>query len=326
MFTEETSSPFPAAPEDSGSLHGPLPVERFVRILAGIQEGWGFSLADGCRWGVSGYPSLSEVIQALAPIMHLRPGFHAGAHPILFVGESPFSRTTPPLTGASGGWQVVEKGGRRLYYRLDPPGAVIAYARPLTPSKAYTGMRDALALVYWESLRQGGLPFHAALLEYQGLGLILAGRAGVGKSTCARRVPPPWQARADDEVLVVRTPEGRYLAHPFPTWSDYLLKRGTPTYRVEDPVPVTALCFLEQASEDELVPLKPAEAAIKAAVSAQTALYHFLHYCDPEDGRQLRRLIFDRACELAKRLPAFSLRVSLTGRFWEKLEAVLKLP
>jgi len=39
--------------------------------------------------------------------------------------------------------------------------------------------------------------------------------------------------------------------------------------------------------------------------------------------RKLRRQVFDNACRLAKRIPAFKLRASRNGRFWEKIEQAL---
>jgi hypothetical protein len=34
-------------------------------------------------------------------------------------------------------------------------------------------------------------------------------------------------------------------------------------------------------------------------------------------------LLFNNACELAKAVPAYILRVSLEGRFWEEMEKVI---
>ena len=55
----------------------------------------------------------------------------------------------------------------------------------------YNLMSFGVHAIHWESLYRGGLPFHAALLEYEGQGIILAAPGSTGKSTCSRRVPPP---------------------------------------------------------------------------------------------------------------------------------------
>ncbi len=59
---------------------------------------------------------------------------------------------------------------------------------------------------------------HGALLVNGEAGYVLTGPCGVGKSTAAARVPPPWRAVADDMVAVMRTPAG-YVVYPLPTWS-----------------------------------------------------------------------------------------------------------
>ncbi len=286
-------------------------------------KGFGLSLADGSRWWLAGCPPASYWVEKLAPMMHLQPESANGADHIIFLeNANPLEvvqRHLPPDSG----WYLVVKKNRVLWHRLDRPFLLIQWLGPLTATDSYVGMRDSLAVVYWQSLRRGGLPFHAALAEHQGRGFILAGASGTGKSTCCRRLSTPWQARADDEVLVALTPEGRYVAHPFPTWSDYFMNRGNPTYRVQEPVPLAGLFFMEQAPEDECFPLSPAEALVQTIISGQVALSHFLWYCGPEAAKSIRSDLFANACELVKRVPAFRLRVSLTGRFWEKLEAAL---
>ena len=36
-----------------------------------------------------------------------------------------------------------------------------------------------------------------------------------------------------------------------------------------------------------------------------------------------KKLIFGNACELAKHIPCYILRVHITGKFWQKIEKVL---
>jgi hypothetical protein len=42
-----------------------------------------------------------------------------------------------------------------------------------------------------------------------------------------------------------------------------------------------------------------------------------------EEERAIKEKIFENACALAGTMPAFRLRVSLEGRFWEEMERVL---
>jgi hypothetical protein len=42
-----------------------------------------------------------------------------------------------------------------------------------------------------------------------------------------------------------------------------------------------------------------------------------------EEVSNLRKNLFENSCRLAKAVPAFRLKASLKGRFWEKIEEVL---
>ena len=71
------------------------------------------------------------------------------------------------------------------------------------------------------SEKNGGLLVHGALAEWNGIGVILAGPGGVGKTTASKRLPRPWRSLSDDNTLIVKSPDGTYWAHPWPTWSRY---------------------------------------------------------------------------------------------------------
>ncbi len=223
------------------------------------------------------------------------------------------------------------------------------------PQIAVINMLNVLNVMYEQAVQTGGLPFHAALVERHGRGVALAAPGDTGKSTCARRIPPPWTALCDDETLIVpvsvpspnpsqegnlaasplkpRTGkhlEGRgdeagelYVAHPYPTWSEYLNGESSQTWPVETAVPLTAICFITQAATDAVTPLNPGEAAqntVDAAMQAGRRMWMRL----PEDQQTaLKTRLFHNACDLARRVSAYRLDVSLHGRFWEKLERVL---
>lgn len=66
---------------------------------------------------------------------------------------------------------------------------------------------------------RGGLAIHSALAEKNGIGIILAGRGDVGKTTASKRLPSPWISLSDDCSLIVLDKQKKYRAHPWPTWS-----------------------------------------------------------------------------------------------------------
>ena len=184
-------------------------------------------------------------------------------------------------------------------------------------------MWNSLQPIYQRSMNLGGLLFHAALVELDGRGVLLAAQGDTGKSTCCRRLPDYWKPLCDDETLVVLGKEKRYRVHPFPTWSDYLSGPSENTWNVQYSVPVSAVFFLEQAGADEAVPMGQGEAAFLMSDSAAQICRRFWKRMDIEYERNFRIESFHNACQMAKQIPAFRLRASLHGRFWEEMEKVM---
>ena len=145
----------------------------------------------------------------------------------------------------------------------------------------------------------------------------------VGKSTCCRRLPPPWQILCDDETLIVRDDQKRYLVHPFPTWSNLFRQVSEQTWNVQQHLPLSAIFFLDQSKHNEVVPLGGGEAAILINQSVKQICSLIYSSFSSKGERKVRRRLFDNACELAKTIPVFTLRVSLTGQFWKEIEKVL---
>jgi SynChlorMet cassette protein ScmC len=255
-------------------------------------------------------------VKKLAAILQLKEGESEDGHLMFFSEKLPEPRFLA-------GWTKFKHSIFQVYLHPGLHHVIWEYDLSYLRSAPYVLMWDAMRFIQWECMHLGGLPFHAALLEYRGQGVILAAQGETGKSTCSRRVPPPWRARCDDEVLVVLSPEGRYLAHPFPTWTDYILERAENTWKVEEAIPLAGIFFLEQSPEDECLPLRGAESAVAAMSSAGQNMNRFLRFFDDREARKIKKMILDNACEIVKHIPAFSLRVSLTGCFWEKIEAAL---
>lgn len=193
-----------------------------------------------------------------------------------------------------------------------------------TPEGELEQMRQVFLPLYWESLHRGGLPLHAALAEIGGRGVILAGKSGAGKSTCCRRLEPPWRSLGDDLVLVVRDEAGRFLAHPLPTWSAVREGARGRSWNLNRAIPLGGLFFLEQAEEDGLEPLGGAAATLRIRQSALQVLGSLGPCIATERDLHANTTVFENAAGLAASLPSFILRVSLTGRFWEKIENALE--
>ncbi len=316
-----------------GKTLGPRsPTWNILRKLTGTTDpesqlqGFRLQLEDGNRWWITGLPPTSQWVEKLAPIMQLHPDKADGANIIVFFEDNTAPERLKKLVGPDSGWLTMEKSYLNLWYRMDSPDLLVEFNTPVEEISRYVSFWDSFLFVHRQNLWSGGLSFHAAMAEYQGKGVILAGASGMGKSTCYRRFSPPWRARCDDQVLVALAPSGQYLAHPFPTWSHYFWKQRTHTWEVQESSPLAGIFFLEQFPTDECFPLSFAESVVAATGSAQQVLLRYLIRCSPEEARSLRTAMFENACELLKKVPAFRLRVSLTGGFWEQIETALGIP
>jgi SynChlorMet cassette protein ScmC len=174
-----------------------------------------------------------------------------------------------------------------------------------------------------EALVRGGLLLHGALAEYRGSGFVLAGPSRVGKSTASRRLPLPWRLLCDDMTLVVRDGAGRFWAHPWPTWSRFRDNGPGGSWAVEHAIPLRAVFFLAQSPSDQLEPVHVTQATALTLESAVTILQEAYDLADEDAARVLIRQGVDAAKALALATPAFSLKLSPDGRFWEKIEGVL---
>ena len=184
-------------------------------------------------------------------------------------------------------------------------------------------MRLSLFPVYLRAQRYGGILLHAALVEKNRRGFLLAASSAGGKSTACRRLPSPWRVLSDDETLVVRGNGGEYHAHPFPTWSECLERACGRTWNMQEDVNLDALFFLEKSEIDEVVPMGPGHAASLIARSSQEALGMALSYLRHEDVAEIRKRVFENAISFARTLPVYILRLSPDGPYWEKMEEVL---
>ncbi len=89
-------------------------------------------------------------------------------------------------------------------------------------------------------------------------------------------------------------------------------------------VPLRAVFFLEQSPTDEVLPLKKSNAAIYLAGSA-LEVFRSIDFTFPRgEEANVKRALYDNAASIAVETPAHLLHLSLTGRFWEKIEEVLE--
>jgi SynChlorMet cassette protein ScmC len=296
--------------------------ERYLLRL-GNGQGWEFVAAEG----------VGPWVEKLASIMELKNCEPNGYPKLVFTRKrlgldwwrDPVSRLTRNISGGlpDTGWEAHDLRSLQLWTHRDVPDVICEMGDEEDHDLNIVRMWLCLSPVYKRALESGGLPLHAALVERNGTGVLLAAPGGTGKSTCCRRIVPPWKALCDDLTVAVADTDRQYRVHPFPTWSDYLWERSGTTWDVQQHLPLSALFFLEQGTTDEVIPLGKGQASVLITESAAQVYQSIWRNLLPEEERRFKKKIFENACELAKGIPAFQLRVSLNGRFWEEMDRTL---
>ncbi len=304
-----------------------------IRSLLNTNESWTLKLTNHLGWSLSASMSTKIWLRRLASIMDLKRGRSDGLRKVHFVLSSDFGDSSglPNLHVAIAqqsspfvsNWTTQKFGLLRWWSSPGGPEAICELPDLDNMENGIMMMSEALLPLYRQTIAAGGMPMHAALMERSGVGFLIAASGGVGKSTCCHRLPPPWNPLCDVETLILPASSKSFLAHPFPTWSEYLNGQSSHTWRVESCIPLDAVFFLSQAATDEVVPISKMEAAIRINQSAVQVCNRMWFYMTGPSQRGLRSELFSNASNLAKAIPCFELSTSLTGRFWEHMDRVL---
>ncbi len=308
-------------------------IENFL-VKKTITSGYLLVLGDGQGWQLIPTEGVRSEVGKLGRIMGLESFEPNGYRKLIFIRRGSVKTRCDDTTCRLNenvkvdlkrlGWKAHDLILLRVWSHEDVPDSICEMRHEDGDyERSILSMRLSLYPIYRQAQESGGLPFHAGLVERDGKGILLAAPAETGKSTCCRRLPPPWKALCDEETLVLSNNAEHYIAHPFPTWSDYFRKRFEHTWNVQRHLPLSAIFFLERAEDDEAVPVGQGESAVFMHQSAMQVCHRYWNSLDHDQVKTLKKKLFDNACELAKTVPAFKLRVSLNGRFWEKIEEVL---
>ena len=227
----------------------------------------------------------------------------------------------------------------RLLVQVDAHSSVLVYYVPLASKNdgvvnCILSPRDHwggpyvnlvnLSLVFARQAQAcGGVLIHGALAERDGMGVILTGPGGRGKSTASNRLPVTWRSLCDDTTLVVRDAQGNYWAHPWPTWSRFLDNGPGGTWDVQNAVPLKGIFFLAQAAEDRVERVGPGHAVSMLVECVGQVSTFMTQHLFKEEVRALHLERFNNLCALARVVPTHVLHVSLTGDFWQEIEQAL---
>lgn len=296
-------------------------------------ESYGISLGHEFNWTFNGTVGTEQWLRKFARTLELARGPQINGVQVGFVksrgGWNSKSAVAGLLSQISAdhlprvGWKSEDFSRVRLWHHPDLPDLMCE----LIPARHYAGdvllMWYSLHALYLGLCQHGGLPVHAALLERDGVGVLLLAGEGTGKSTSCRRLKLPWKALSDDLALVVPTGDGRYFAHPLPTWSDHIVGKWDKTWNVHRGVELRGIFFLEQSSCDKSTSIGQGRAAVAITKSASYVRTRDWLKKDADRDRRLRKTLFFNAGLLAQSVPAFLLETTLTGEFWNEMEDAL---
>ena len=290
---------------------------------------YGFRLYDGQCWEIRPGEGTGAWADELARLLGLEPLQGPADKTIRLERFPPSSGTGDGCLqaphGCDGeGWQVRRSPFLEIWRHRAVPQIVCGLHETADVLHVREQMRCALFPVYDLTVRRGGLPLHGALVEHDGRGVLLVGRSGVGKSTACRRLPPQWNALGDDLALAVRRPGGVFAVHPLPTWSAVGANLEKRVWDIKRGVHLSAVFFLTQAAEDDILPAGKAMATVVLADAAMKIFESVRVHEHSLEKKLLGGNAFANAAAMAKSVPTYIMRLSLTGRFWEKIEAVLE--
>jgi SynChlorMet cassette protein ScmC len=284
----------------------------------GFTGGFYLRLANGQGWNILSTEGTKSLVERWASIMEMKEN-GCGYFPKIILKRQ--NEEIPGLPGE--GWKIQNLERMRLWSHQRLPHVICEIGPEDHFDLDIIRTWMATYPIYQRAMETGGLPFHACLAGLEGTGVLFAAPGGGGKSTCARRLPPPWKVLCDDETLIVRDPEGRYFVHPFPTWSNFFWRREERTWNVQEYISLSAVFFIKKGGKEEVIPMGNGEAAIRIYQAAEQVCLRNWRYFSAEEERGEKESLFANACELSQNIPAFTLRVSLEGQFWKEIEKVI---
>jgi len=292
--------------------------QRIINQQWPLDVAYHLVLADGVHWEIAaGDEEAAPIVSQLGCVMQLRltpsaiqPSPHGPLRRLLVQVEAQVSGADNfiPLASKNDGVVAV-----RILKNLGHNSGC-----------SYLNLVRLSLIFAREAQARGGVLIHGALAERKGIGVILAAPGGTGKTTASHRLPAPWRSLCDDATLVVRDPQGKYWAHPWPTWSRILDTGSAGPWDVQNAVPVQGIFLLDQAVEDRVERVGPGHAASLLAESVGQVSALMAWDLSQKELRTLHLERFDNLCALARALPVHILHLSLTGAFWQEIEQALE--
>ncbi|MFQ5922643.1 MAG: SynChlorMet cassette protein ScmC [Anaerolineales bacterium] len=301
------------------------------------------TLTDGTKWRIKPRDSRAlELISRLNEVMHLHPADNGSdsTHPdsyrylhVSVLDSEQISNARQPRKLNNIGYTLAENSPDGHAEPQIPVWTILQEVDEHTTHCALGPLEDGASpyvQLSWLSLviarhasTRGGLLLHGALAEREGVGIILAGPGGEGKTMASNRLPPPWRSLSDDQTLIVRDAQGTYRAHPWPTWSRFMNGDSGGAWDVQHSVQLRGIYFLSQEEMDQANLVGEGEALCMLLESVAQASNLMCRDLSLPEKQALHMQRFDNACQLVKAVPAYELFISKNGDFWREIDQAL---
>lgn len=197
----------------------------------------------------------------------------------------------------SGRWLIQRGDFRAEWDPVRGRGRVVQSASPYS-------FEAALRIIYTLILAgRGGFLMHSASAVRNGKAFLFTGVSGAGKTTMSRLAPADATLLTDEISYLTRNGPG-YVAHGTP----FAGELGRPGENVR--APLAAVYLLRKGPNNAVEPVQ-GRAALHGILES---LLFFAR--DPE----LVSLVFESACELARRVPIYRLTFVPDQRVWELIK------
>lgn len=292
--------------------------------IRGNEKIYKLSLSDGETWGFSATESVLPWLEELRKIMHLEESDSKEIdRKIIFLALN--KDNLPPDTDERE-WTIYKQGSvYRIWSHANKDEVFVELNKDFIDHKEIKviNMWSSLKVIYKHRINKNGGPAHAALAELNGKGILIAAGGGTGKSTCSRRFPDHWKSLSDDTALIIRDKSDEFRVHPMPTWSDHLWSKKFSTFQTSYSVGLNAIFFLEQASTDEVIPLQKGASTQKIFESCKQIWESYWEREEKSVRDTMGTKLFNTSCDIAARIPCYTLKATLNGKFWKDIEKVI---
>ncbi|MGC9031764.1 MAG: hypothetical protein ACP5H7_03320 [Minisyncoccia bacterium] len=187
-------------------------------------------------------------------------------------------------------------------------------------------MERVFSILSYDIILDGGFFLHSGLVKFNNKIILLSGGGNFGKSTACSLISSFGEVLCDDMVIILPYLD-KYIAHPLPTWSNYLIN---PIYKkrvinnfysgIENYYIVSCAFILSKSKENKIIPLD-----IKEAISL---LYRFafdvssLSFMNKSLKNDLKKKLFFNICRFSESIPISLLKFNNTINFYKELEKV----